>query len=103
MSENRWIQEPRQGHGSTVVPFPANLRLEVTYLTDPEIHAAVLPPPLTAPPEPRVRVHFTRIEVEREAARDRELVPARRDVRRHARPVLRGHADRPRDRGHAEP
>ena len=39
------------------------LRLEVTYLTDPEIHAAVLPPPLTAPPEPRVRVHFTRIEV----------------------------------------
>ena len=34
-----------------------------TYLTDPEIHAAVLPPPLTAPPEPRVRVHFTRIEV----------------------------------------
>jgi acetoacetate decarboxylase len=63
MSENRWIQEPRQGHGSTVVPFPANLRFEVTYLTDPEIHAAVLPPPLTAPPEPRVRVHFTRIEV----------------------------------------
>ena len=80
-----------------------NLRLEVTYLTDPEIHAAVLPPPLTAPPEPRVRVHFTRIEVERQAARDRELVPARRDVRRHARPVLRGDADRPRDRGHAEP
>ena len=63
MSENRWIQEPRQGHGSTVVPFPANLRLEVTYLTDPEVHAAVLPPPLTAAPEPRVRVHFTRIEV----------------------------------------
>ena len=23
----------------------------------------MLPPPLTAPPEPRVRVHFTRIEV----------------------------------------
>jgi hypothetical protein len=34
------------------------------YLTDPEIHAAVLPPPLTAPPEPRVRVHFTRMEVD---------------------------------------
>ena len=64
MSENRWIQEPRQGHGSTVVPFPANLRLEVVYLTDPDIHAAVLPPPLTAPREPRVRVHFTRIEVD---------------------------------------
>ena len=40
---------------------------------------------------------------QREAARDRELVPARRDVRRHARPVLRGDADRPRDRGHAQP
>jgi acetoacetate decarboxylase len=61
--QNRWVQEPRQGHGSTVVQYPPNLRLEVTYLTDPEIHAAVLPPPLTAPPEPRVRVHFTRIEV----------------------------------------
>ena len=55
--QNRWVQEPRQGHGSTVVQYPPNLRLEVTYLTDPEIHAAVLPPPLTAPPEPRVRVH----------------------------------------------
>lgn len=64
MSENRWIQEPRHGEGATVVPFPANARLEITYLTDPAIHAAVLPPPLTAPPEPRVRVHFTRIMVD---------------------------------------
>jgi acetoacetate decarboxylase len=64
MSENRWVQEPPEGHGSTIVPFPANLRLEVTYLTDPEIHASVLPPPLAAPPEPRVRVHFTRIEID---------------------------------------
>jgi acetoacetate decarboxylase len=62
--ENRWIQEPRVGEGDTVVPFPANARLEVVYLTDPEVHAAVLPPPLTAPPEPRVRVHFTRIEID---------------------------------------
>ena len=62
MSENRWIQEPRVGEGAEVVPFPACPRLEVTYLTDPEVLAAVLPPPLTAPPEPRVRVHFTSIE-----------------------------------------
>ena len=62
--ENRWIQEPRVGEGDTVVPFPANARLEVVYLTDPAVHAAVLPPPLTAPPEPRVRVHFTRIEID---------------------------------------
>jgi len=62
--QNRWIQEPRHGEGDTVVEYPPNARLEVVYLTDPDIHAAVLPPPLTAPPEPRVRVHFTRIEVD---------------------------------------
>ena len=49
MSENRWIQEPRKGEGASVVPFPANLRLEVTYLTDPDIHAAVLPIKLGTP------------------------------------------------------
>jgi acetoacetate decarboxylase len=63
MAQNRWVQEPVKGHGDTVVEYPPNLRLEITYLTDPEIHAAVLPPPLTPPAEPRVRVHFTRIEV----------------------------------------
>jgi len=63
MAENRWIQEPAPKHDATV-PYPANARLEVTYLTDPELHAQVLPPPLTAPPEARVRVHFTRIEVD---------------------------------------
>jgi acetoacetate decarboxylase len=63
MTQNRWIQEPERQHGA-VVPYPANARLEVTYLTDPELHAQVLPPPLSAPPEPRVRVHFTRIEVD---------------------------------------
>jgi Acetoacetate decarboxylase (ADC) len=63
MTQNRWIQEPAPSEGGASVPFPANARLEVTYLTDPAIHAQVLPPPLTPPPEPRVRVHFTRIEV----------------------------------------
>jgi acetoacetate decarboxylase len=62
-TQNRWIQEPEPVHGGQTVPYPANLRLEVTYLTDPDVHAQVLPPPLTVPPEPRVRVHFTRIEV----------------------------------------
>jgi acetoacetate decarboxylase len=62
--ENRWIQEPRHGHGDTLVEYPPNARLEVVYLTDPEVHAAVLPPPLTPPAQPRVRVHFTRIEVD---------------------------------------
>jgi len=64
MAQNRWIQEPPHGHGASLVPYPPNPRLEVVYLTDPEVHAAVLPPPLTPPAEPRVRVHFTRIEVD---------------------------------------
>src|SRR5262245_55029947 len=62
--QNRWVQEPRHGHGDTVVEYPPNARLEVVYLTDPEIVAEVLPPPLTPAPEPRARVHFTRIEVD---------------------------------------
>ncbi len=62
MRQNRWIQEPLVGEGEDVVPFPACPRLEVTYLTDPEVLAEVLPPPLTAPPEPRVHVRFTNIE-----------------------------------------
>jgi acetoacetate decarboxylase len=63
--QNRWIQEPAPAVGTkaNVEPFPANPRLEVTYLTDPDVLAAVLPPPLTAPPEPRVHVRFTRIEI----------------------------------------
>ena len=64
MTQNRWIQEPEPAHGGETVPYPALPRLEVTYLTDPAIHAQVLPPPLTPPPEPRVRVHFTRIEID---------------------------------------
>jgi acetoacetate decarboxylase len=62
MGQNRWIQELRRGEGDEVVPFPACPRLEVTYLTDPDVLAAVLPPPLLAPPEPRVHVRFTSIE-----------------------------------------
>ncbi|HEV8063272.1 MAG TPA: acetoacetate decarboxylase family protein [Acidimicrobiales bacterium] len=63
MTESRWVREPAQGEGATVVPFPACPRLEVTYLTDPEALALALPPPLRPPPEPRVHVRFTRIEV----------------------------------------
>ncbi len=64
MGQNRWVREPRSGHGDTVVEYPPNLRFEITYLTDPEVHAEVLPPPLTPAAEPRVRIHFTRIEVD---------------------------------------
>jgi acetoacetate decarboxylase len=64
MSQNRWIQQPTSGEGAVVVPFPACPRLEVTYLTDPEALALALPPPLAPPPEPRVHVRFTKIEVD---------------------------------------
>ena len=62
MARTRWIQEPVRGEGDEVVPFPACPRLEVTYLTDPEVLAEVLPPPLAPPPEPRVHVRVTSIE-----------------------------------------
>ncbi|HUR77093.1 MAG TPA: acetoacetate decarboxylase family protein [Acidimicrobiales bacterium] len=61
--QNRWVTEPPTEDGRQVVPFPANPRLEVTYLTDPDIVAAVLPPPLLPPPEPRVHVRFTNIMI----------------------------------------
>ncbi len=61
--QNRWVEDVAPKHDG-LVPYPANARLEVTYLTDPDLHAAVLPPPLGPAPEPRVRVHFTRIEVD---------------------------------------
>jgi acetoacetate decarboxylase len=62
MGESRWVREPRTSGGEQAHPFPACPRLEMTYFTDPDALAAVLPPPLTAPPEPRVHVRFTRIE-----------------------------------------
>lgn len=62
MTQNRWVQEPQVTEVG-VVDFPAHPRLEVTYLTDPDVLAAVLPPPLEPPPEPRVHVRFTSIEV----------------------------------------
>lgn len=62
MARTRWLQEPVKGEGDDVVPFPACPRLEMTYLTEPEVIAEILPPPLTVPPEPRVHVRFTSIE-----------------------------------------
>ena len=64
MGENRWVQELNRADGTKVVPFSAHPRLEVTYLTDPDVLAAVLPPPLSPPPEPRVHVRFTSIEID---------------------------------------
>jgi len=63
MARTRWVQEMKRGEGAEMVPFPACPRLEVTYLTDPDALAEVLPPPFLSPPEPRVHVRFTSIEV----------------------------------------
>lgn len=63
MSENRWVREARRAGGGGGHAMPAMPRFEATYLTDPDVLAAVLPPPLEAPPEPRVHVRFTRIDI----------------------------------------
>jgi acetoacetate decarboxylase len=38
--------------------------LEAVYLTEPSVLAAVLPPPLSSPPEPRVHVRITEIKLQ---------------------------------------
>jgi acetoacetate decarboxylase len=73
VSLTRWVQtpEPPAGFTSNVPPLPS---LEATYLTDPDALAEVLPPPLTAPDEPRVRVSVTDIDLEFGEHRYKELV-----------------------------
>jgi acetoacetate decarboxylase len=63
MSQNRWVREASlsQTHGDFQPVLPS---LEVVYLTDPDVLAAVLPPPLSAPPAPRVHVRCTDIHLE---------------------------------------
>jgi acetoacetate decarboxylase len=63
MSQNRWVTEPvdGNGHGDFHPVLPS---LEVVYRTDPDVLAAVLPPPLSAPPDPRVHVRCTDIHLE---------------------------------------
>src|SRR6516162_8730922 len=64
MSQSRWVRELSQsggGHGAFQPVLPS---LEVIYRTDPEALAAVLPPPLSAPDEPRVHVRCTDIHLE---------------------------------------
>ncbi|MBL7500024.1 acetoacetate decarboxylase family protein [Frankia sp. CNm7] len=75
---NRWVREikkladgERQDLGAGLPPIPS---LEVVYLTDPEALAAVLPPPLTPPAEPRVHVRITDIDLTFGEYRHKELV-----------------------------
>ncbi len=73
MSLTRWVQtpEPPSSLTSSVPPLPS---LEATYLTDPDALAEVLPPPLTAPDEPRVHVRITDIDLTFGEHRHKELV-----------------------------
>jgi acetoacetate decarboxylase len=63
MSQNRWVKEisSEGGHSDFSPVLPS---LEVAYLTDADALAAVLPPPLTPPPVPRVHARCTDIRLE---------------------------------------
>ena len=73
MSLTRWVQTLEQPSSltSSVPPLPS---LEATYRTDPAALAEVLPPPLTAPDDPRVHVRITDIDLMFGEHRHKELV-----------------------------
>jgi len=73
MSLTRWVQEP-SGESPLAAGVPSLPNLEVAYLTDPDALAEVLPSPLSAPPQPRVHVRVTDIDLQFGAHRHKELV-----------------------------
>lgn len=65
MSQNRWVREPSPGKADGGSGFsPVLPSLEVVYLTDPDVLAAVIPPPLEPPDEPRVHTRITEINLQ---------------------------------------
>jgi len=64
MTRNRWVKDVSRQTGSNGGLTPSLPSLEVTYLTDPDAFAAVIPPPLEAPDEPRVHARITEINLE---------------------------------------
>jgi acetoacetate decarboxylase len=63
MSTNRWVHSgPWRPAGAAQGPLLPSL--EAVYLSRPDVVAAVLPPPLSVPPEPRVHVRITEIDLE---------------------------------------
>lgn len=73
MSLTRWVAEPKT-ESPLAAGMPSLPNLEVVYLTDPDALAEVLPPPLSAPPEPRVHVRITDIDLRFGEHRHKELV-----------------------------
>lgn len=65
MSQNRWVREPPTGKSQGGNSFsPVLPSLEAVYLTDPDVLAAVIPPPLEPPDEPRVHTRITEINLQ---------------------------------------
>ena len=62
MPQNRWVSNA-SWRPSAIPEGPVLPSLEAVYLTDPVLLAAVLPPPLEAPPEPRVHARVTTIDL----------------------------------------
>jgi acetoacetate decarboxylase len=73
MSRTRWVVEPTE-ESRLASSYPALPALEAVYVTDPGLVAEVLPPPLSAPPEPRVHVRITDIDLRFGAHRHKEMV-----------------------------
>jgi len=73
MSRTRWVREPAE-ESAQPGGFPSLPCLEAVYVTDPGLVAEVLPPPLVAPPQPRVHVRITDIDLQFGELRHKELV-----------------------------
>ena len=74
---NRWVREVSPSPAATQdggIQLPSIPQLEVTYLTDPDVIAALLPPPLEPMDEPRAHVRVTDIDIEFGAFKHRERV-----------------------------
>jgi acetoacetate decarboxylase len=72
--QNRWVRDPAGAPGGAPGAPPTLPSLEVAYLTDPATLAAVLPPPLTPPPDPRVHARVTEIDLAFGDFRHHEMV-----------------------------
>ena len=66
-AQNRWVRDvtPQTGPQDRTdeLILPAVKQLEVVYRTDPEIYAAVVPPPLVAGSDPLVHVRVSDLEI----------------------------------------
>lgn len=74
MSANRWVRDVEAERPAGGLVLPTIPSLEVRYLSDPEAVAAVIPPPLRSPAQPRVHVRIARIDIETPAFEHHEMV-----------------------------